>query len=69
MIVYYTLTITVTNDTVLYTTNVVTVNSGTIEITSRILPLKWLFNVFVQYILNLLLYQDFKQFFLISCYI
>jgi hypothetical protein len=69
MIVYYTLTITVTNDTVLYTTNMVTVNSGTIEITSRILPLKWLFNVFVQYILNLLLYQDFKQFFLISCYI
>jgi hypothetical protein len=69
MIVYYTLTITVTNDTVLYTTNMVTVNSGTIEITSRILPLKWLFNVFVQYILNLLLYQDFKQFSLISCYI
>jgi hypothetical protein len=69
MIVYYTLTITVTNDTVLYTTNMVTVNSGTIEITSHILPLKWLFNVFVQYILNLLLYQDFKQFFLISCYI
>jgi hypothetical protein len=69
MIVYYTLTITVTNDTVLYTTNMVTVNSGTIEITSRILPLKWLFNVFVQYILNLLLYQDFKQYFLISCYI
>ena len=40
MIVYYTLTITVTNDTVLYTTNMVTVNSGTIEITSHILPLK-----------------------------